>query len=148
MSTMPVIKSQALIADHAAADAEYQRMAALAEQAQKEFERRKLSASATKFAELRDAADQAQLRADAAHRVRDEKRAALGAFQAAELEQTRRAEREQTLASKQAEFDAARDQLLRHRAELETLLRIVPGEEIKLGFLMKQLSELRGAHGA
>jgi len=146
MSAAPVIEStlQTLLAECAAADAECWSMVAVAEAAEKEYDRRKLSDSAEKYAELRNAAEQARLRADAAELDRDEKRRALGAHQAAEQQRTQREDRERARDAKQREFDAYRAQLLPHRAELETLMRVIPGEEFKLGVLMLELSRLRG----
>lgn len=65
---------ETLIVAGVTAETEMQRLILLATQARAEYERRKLSAPAKEFSLLRDAADQADLRVQAAKRLFETRR--------------------------------------------------------------------------
>jgi len=114
---------------------------------ERELEQDKFRLTPAKFAELQAKVAQARLRLEAAEKARTALQRVVDDLREREALRLERELAARVLTEKQSEFNNAREILLLRRAELLKLQQELPGEEIRLGVLMRELAEARSRVG-
>jgi hypothetical protein len=141
-------KLEALAAEFGIADEEFARLSARLAQATLDFDSRKLTAPTAEYGKLKDAAEQARLRADAAKRVRDQKLAALETAREVEQRRLTRELAERSLREKEQELTALNVTLRERRDQLKALMALLPRLENERNAVLRALNTARLAANA